>query len=132
MHIYVTARHFDLTPSIRSYVEKRLVDAARAHSAAHDLVRMEVQLTQVDARDTRFRCHILLQLPAHHDINITEETLDLYEAVDRAEKRLIRRLTDERQRQVSATRHPKEQDREPLDDPSALEQLAAQQQQNAR
>ena len=125
MHIYVTARHFDLTPSIRNYVEKRLVDAAHAHAAAHDLLRMEVQLTQLDARDTRFRCHILLQLPGHHDINITEDTLDLYEAVDRAEKRLIRKLTDERQRQITAARHAKDQDIEPLDDPSRLEQQSA-------
>ncbi|HET9933683.1 MAG TPA: HPF/RaiA family ribosome-associated protein [Polyangiaceae bacterium] len=122
MHIYVTARHFDLTPSIHSYVEKRLVEATQGHAASHDLLRMEVQLTQLDAHDARFTCHILLQLRGHHDINITEETFDLYEAVDRAEKRLIRKLTDERQRQLTAARHAKLQDLEPLDDPSLLDQ----------
>lgn len=122
MHIYVTARHFDLTPSIHSYVEKRLIDAVQAHASAHDLLRMEVQLTQLDGHDTRFRCHILLQLPGHHDINITEDTLDLYEAVDRAEKRLIRKMTEERQRKITEARHAKAQDMEPLDDPSVLGQ----------
>lgn len=122
MHIYVTARHFDLTPSIHSYVEKRLVDATQGHAAAHDLVRMEVQLTQLDRHDARFSCHILLQLRGHHDINITEETFELYEAVDRAEKRLIRKLTEERQRQITAQRHAKLQDLEPLDDASLADQ----------
>jgi ribosomal subunit interface protein len=108
MHVYIAARHFELTPSIHQHVEQRLVEAVQAHATAHDLVRMEVQLTQMDAGDVRYRCHILLQLPAHHDINITEETLDLYEAIDRAEKRLIHRLTEERQRQVDAKRHAKQ------------------------
>jgi ribosomal subunit interface protein len=106
MHVYVTARHFDMTPSIHQHVEQRLVSATQSHATAHDLLRMEVQLERMDARDARFRCHILLQLPAHHDINITEEAIDLYEAIDRAEKRLIRRLTDDRQRRLAEKRHP--------------------------
>ncbi len=125
MHFYITARHFELTPSIHEYVERRLVHAVKAHATAHDLVRMEVQLTQSDASDVRFRCHVLLQLPEHHDINISEETLDLYEAVDRAEKRLVRKLTEERQRLMMSKRQAKDQDVEPLDDPSLLEQQSA-------
>jgi ribosomal subunit interface protein len=125
MHIYVTARHFDLTPNIHSYVEKRLINAVQAHASAHDLLRMEVQLTELDAHDTRFRCHILLQLPGHHDINITEQTFDLYEAVDLAEKRLIRKLTEQRQRQVTEARHAKLKDMEPLDEPTRLEEQSA-------
>lgn len=124
MHIYVTARHFDLTPSIHAYVEKRLIDATQGHAAAHDLVRMEVQLTQLERPNARFSCHILLQLRGHHDINITEETYELYEAVDRAEKRLIRKLTDERQRQITAQRQAKLQEMEPVEDPSTVEQSA--------
>ncbi|HET9955933.1 MAG TPA: ribosome-associated translation inhibitor RaiA [Polyangiaceae bacterium] len=120
MHLYITARHFDLTPSIREYVEKRLVNAIEGHATAHDLVRMEVQLTELDGHAVRFRCHILLQLPNNHDINITEETLDLYEAVDRAEKRLIRKLTDERQRYISAQRHGKQQEVAPSIEPEEV------------
>lgn len=108
MHVYITARHFQLTPSIHQHIEERLVQAVQSHATAHDLVRMEVQLTEMDASNVRFRCHILLQLPEHHDINITEETLDLYEAIDRAEKRLIRKLTEDRQRLFTEKRHGKE------------------------
>jgi ribosomal subunit interface protein len=116
MHLYVTARHFDMSPSIHEHVEQRLVGVIQGHATAHDLLRMEVQLTKLEESDTRFRCHILLQLPGHHDINITEDGLDLYESIDRAEKRLVRKLTDERQRQRSERRHAKPQDQEPLDD----------------
>jgi ribosomal subunit interface protein len=105
MHLYVTARHFDLTPAIREYVERRLLQPVQAHATAHDLVRMEVQLTQFDASSARYRCHVLLQLPGHHDLNVSEETMDLYEAIDRAEKRLVRHLVDERQRMKTEQRH---------------------------
>jgi ribosomal subunit interface protein len=110
MHLYITARHFDLTPSIREHLEQRLVHAVQTHATSHDLLRMEVQLTQTDASNVRFRCHILLQLPEHHEINITEETLDLHEAIDRAEKRLIRKLTEDRHRLVTEKRHAKHPD----------------------
>lgn len=108
MDFYVTARprSFELTPAMREYVERRLVKAVDARASAHDLVRMEVQLTHFE-HEARFRCHVLLQLPAHKDINITEETHDVYEAIDLVEKRLTRNLTDERQRQLSEKRQDK-------------------------
>lgn len=105
MHLYVTARHFELTPGIREYVERHLVRPVEGHASAHDLVRMEVQLTAMDASTQRFRCHVLLQLPQHHELNITEETLELREAIDRAEKRLVRHLVDQRQRARTEQRH---------------------------
>lgn len=119
MHFYVTARHFELTPSIREYVEQRLLHAVQTHATAHDLVRMEVQLTHFEASTQRYRCHVLLQLPRHHDINISEETLDLYEAVDRVEKRLLRHLVEQRQRMNTEQRHVKPDVR--LDDGATLE-----------
>ncbi|GEM_PF-3050723 len=108
MHLYLTARprSFELTDAIRAYVGKRLVRAAEGHSPAHDLVRMEVQLTRFEHED-RYRCHVLLQLPLHRDINITHETHDLYEAIDFAEKRLTRQLVEERQRMLSEKRQQK-------------------------
>jgi ribosome-associated translation inhibitor RaiA len=90
MDLYVTARpgHFEMTPKIRSYVDKRLVHAVEAHASAHDLVRMEVQLTKFE-HESRYRCHVMLSLPGHQDINITEETHDLFESIDLVEKRLV-------------------------------------------
>ncbi|MGE5788071.1 MAG: ribosome hibernation-promoting factor, HPF/YfiA family [Myxococcales bacterium] len=115
MDLYLTARpgSFELSPAIRQYVEKRLVKAVESHSDAHDLVRMEVQLTHFE-HEARVRCHVLLQLPAHKEINITEETHDVYEAIDLAEKRLKRNLTEERQRQLTEKRQEKFQ-KEALD-----------------
>ncbi len=108
MHLYVTARpgSFELSDAIRHYVEKRLVKAVEAHSPANDLVRMEVQLTRSE-HEERYRCHVLLQLPSNRDINITEETHDVYEAIDIAEKRLLRHLTDQRQRVITEKRQEK-------------------------
>ncbi|MGC4066794.1 MAG: HPF/RaiA family ribosome-associated protein [Polyangiaceae bacterium] len=110
MDLYVTARpgHFEMTPAIRNYVEKRLVHAVEARSAAHDLVRMEVQLTQFE-HESRYRCHVMLSLPAHQDINITEETHDLFEAINLVEKRLVRNLTEQRQRLLAEKREAKKE-----------------------
>ena len=106
MHLYLTARHFDLTPTIREYVEKRLVDAIQAHADAHDVTRVEVQL-YLGQRDIRYGCHVLVQLSGHRDINITEENMDLRASIDLAEKRLIRCLTDARHRAQANQRHPR-------------------------
>jgi ribosomal subunit interface protein len=107
MHLYVTARHFELTDSIRGYVHRRLVHAVEAHSSPHDTSRMEIQLYQIGDGNLRFGCHVLLQMPAEPDINIREESVDLYAAIDGAEKRLIRQLVSHRERRLSGQRHPR-------------------------
>jgi len=107
MHLYLTARHFDLTDTLRSYVEEHLLRPIAAHLDTHELNRMEVQLW-VGQRDARYGCHVMVQLPGHgHDFNVTEEGKDLYAAIDVAEKRLLRRLLDLRQRRLTEKRHPK-------------------------
>jgi ribosomal subunit interface protein len=98
MHLYVTGRHLELTDSIHDYVRRRLVEPVEGHTNAHDVQRMEVQLYGLTEGDARFGCHVLLQLPHNQDLNIREETIDLYEAIDRAEKRLLRQLVDHRAR----------------------------------
>jgi ribosomal subunit interface protein len=105
MHLYITARDFELTEPIREYVQRRLVHGVEAHSNPQDLQRMEVQLYQVGDGNARFGCHVLLQLSGHLDINIREEATDLYEAIDRGEKRLQRQLVDQRERRLSNRRH---------------------------
>lgn len=105
MHLYVTGRHFELTDAIHDYVRRRLVEPVEGHSNARDIRRMEVQLYAVPEGDVRFGCHVLLQLPQGHDLNIREETQDLYEAVDRVEKRLLRQLVDHRARSRDQARH---------------------------
>lgn len=107
MHLYVTARGFDLTDPIREYVQRRLVHGVQSHASPHDLQRMEIQLYQVNGGDPRFGCHVLLQLPGHLDINIRDEATDLYESIDRAEKRLQRQLVDQRERRLASSRQPR-------------------------
>ena len=109
MHLYLTARHFELTDAIRRYVEERIVRAVQAHSEPHDLNRIEVQL-DVGQRDARYGCHVLVQLPGHRDLNVTETNKDLYAAIDRAEKRLLSSLVDARQRVLTTHRHPRKFD----------------------
>jgi ribosomal subunit interface protein len=104
MHLYVTGRHLELTDSIHDYVRRRLVEPVQAHADAHDVQRMEVQLYSLTEGESRFGCHVLLQLPHDQDLNIREETIDLYEAIDRAEKRLLRQLVDHRARSRDQSR----------------------------
>jgi len=106
MHLYLTARHFSLTEQVRHHVEQHIVDSVRAHADAHDLNRVEVQL-EIGQRDARYTCHVLVQLPGHRDINITEHNHDLYAAIDLAEKRLITALVAERERRLTKGRRPR-------------------------
>jgi ribosomal subunit interface protein len=111
VHLYVTGRHFELTEAIQSHVQRKLVRPVETHTTPHDVVRMEVQLYELSNREQRFGCHVFLQMPGHHDINIREEDTDLYEAIDLAEKRLVRSLIQDREKRLSHKRHsrpPKE------------------------
>src|SRR3954462_1766921 len=105
MHLYLTARHFSLTDQIRQHVERRIVEPLRAHADAHDLNRVEVQL-ESGQRDARFSCHVLVQLPGHRDINISEQDHDLYAAIDLAEKRLLTALVAQREKRWALERWP--------------------------
>ena len=103
MHFYLTARHFDLTDSIRDHVQQHLVEALTRHVDASSVTRLEVQLT-LGQRDARFGCHVLVQLTGHRELNVTEEGVDLYAAIDRVQKRLLRGLTELRKQQVEGER----------------------------
>jgi len=102
--IYLTARHLELTDALRAHVERHLEQALAGHTSA-TVIRMEVQLYKVSEREIRYGCHVLLELVHRHDINIREEDRDLYEAIDLAQKRLLRAVTDYRDRQLTEARH---------------------------
>jgi ribosome-associated translation inhibitor RaiA len=68
---------------------------------------MEVQLYHMSDRELRFGCHVHLELTQRHHIEIREEDRDLYEAIDRAQKRLVRAVTEYRDRQLTEGRHPR-------------------------
>ena len=107
MHLYITARHFELSDSVRDHVQRSIVETIESHADAHDLNRVEVQLSVEQGRDAGCTCHVMLQLPGHREINVTEENHDLHAAINLAEKRLIRCLKDLRERRLTKTRHPR-------------------------
>lgn len=107
MHVYLTARHIGLTDAIRAHVETQLVDAVRSHTSLK-VNRMQVQLDQQGDRGNNFLCHVELELPGHHNINIREAADDLYAAIDVAKDRLLRALVDYRDRILTEKRHPSE------------------------
>jgi ribosomal subunit interface protein len=104
MLFYLTARHLELTDALRSHVERHLLEAVEGRTSAK-IVRMEVQLYRTGDREIRYGCHVLLELTHRHDINVREEDRDLYEAIDLAQKRLVRVLTEYRDRQLTEGRH---------------------------
>ena len=106
MHVYLTARHFELTDSIRQSVERHLVRAIEEHADAHELNRVEVQLF-LGQRDARYGCHVLVQMPQHREVNITEESDDLYAAIALAQKRVVHALTAQREKRQAGERHAK-------------------------
>jgi ribosomal subunit interface protein len=106
MLLYVTARQIDLTDAIRAYVEERLVRGAERHGARSG-TRMEVQLYDAGHRGVRFGCHVLVHMPENHELNVREESGDLYAAIDLAEKRLVREIVELRERRLTEARHPK-------------------------
>jgi ribosomal subunit interface protein len=105
VHVYLTACHIGLTDAIRDYVESNLVDAVRSHTSMK-ITRMQVQLDHQGDWGNNFVCHVELEMPGHHDINIREEAGDLYAAIDVAKDRLLRALIDYRDRILTEKRHP--------------------------
>src|SRR5262245_27346487 len=104
MRLYLTARGMELTDALRSRIEHQLRGAIEGHTSVK-LVYMEVQLYRTSAREVRYGCHVLLELSHRHEISIREEDPDLYEAIDLAQKRLVRALTEYRDRQLTEGRH---------------------------
>ena len=105
MHVYLTARHLDLSDAIRSRAEK-LVRVAE-HHAPGDVETLEIQLYELSRREDRFGCHVRAHLPARHEVNVRDEDPDLYAAIDRVEDLLARGLTELRARRLSDERHPR-------------------------
>jgi ribosomal subunit interface protein len=99
MIVYLAGRHLDLTDGLRQHVERHLVEAVERHDGRLRAVRLEVQLDHDGHRARPFTCHVRLELPTG-EINIREEANDLYAAIDIAESRLIRALSDHHDRVV--------------------------------
>ena len=104
MHVYLAARHVELTDELRAYVEDHLVAPLRAHTRL-TINRVEVQLFEEGPHGG---CHVLVNIKGHHDINVRElQDGGIHAAVDVAKDRVIRQLTEVRDKILTQSRHPK-------------------------
>ena len=106
MHVYVAARHVDSSDSIRAYVEDHLVNPIRSHTGL-TVTRVEVQLFADGEKGNHFGCHVLISVKGNRDINVREVDETLYAAIDLAKDRVLRRLTELRDRILTVRRHPR-------------------------
>ena len=104
MHIYLTARHLDLTPDLRDHVERRIVQPLRDHHADEELVRLEIQLVHEDNRDSRMACHVLAELKGGGDINVREHAGDAESAIDLVHDRLLPLVAERRDKLLTQRR----------------------------
>lgn len=102
MHVYLAARHVTLTDELRAYTEAHLLHPLRAHSGL-TINRVEVQLF---AEGPNGGCHVLVEIKGHKDINVRELQDNIQAAVDVAKDRVIRTLTEMRDKMLTQRRHP--------------------------
>lgn len=103
MHVYLAARHVTLTDELRAYTEAHLLDPIRSHTGLN-IIRVEVQLF---AEGPNGGCHVLVEIKGHKDINVREMQDNIQAAVDVAKDRVIRNLTEIRDKMLTQRRHPK-------------------------
>jgi ribosomal subunit interface protein len=94
MKINVTARHFELSDSLRSHVETQLASLSRYHSRTS---RVEVTLTE-EKREKRVEARAFLD--GEYDIHAEAVAGDFRTAVNRLSDRLARQLKRRRDRRV--------------------------------
>ncbi len=104
MHVYLAARHVELSDELRAYVEAHLIEPLSHHTSL-PINRVEVQLFE---EGTKGGCHVLVEIKGHRDINVRElQAGGTYAAVDVAKDRVVRQLTEVRDRILTTHRHPK-------------------------
>ncbi|HWE29931.1 MAG TPA: HPF/RaiA family ribosome-associated protein [Polyangia bacterium] len=103
MHVYLAARHVELSDELRAYVEEHLLAPLRSHTGLL-INRVEVQLFEEGPNGG---CHVLVEVKGHHDINVRELQDGIHAAVDVAKDRVTRQLTEIRDKMLTQRRHPK-------------------------
>src|SRR5262249_39269823 len=77
----------------------------RGHTALN-VTRVEVQLFAAD-KVNHFGCHVLVEVKGDRGINVREVQEDLYAAIDLAKDRVLRQITETRDKMLTMRRHPK-------------------------
>jgi hypothetical protein len=96
-----------LSSVLRDYVERHLVEPVRSHNSL-EIVRMEVQLYREGDKGPFYGCHVLVEVERKHELNVREvDDTSLFEAIDLAQARVIRALTDLHHEILAERRHPR-------------------------
>ena len=103
MHVYLAARHVALGDELRAYVEAHLLAPITQHTSL-TINRVEVQLFEEGPKSG---CHVLVEVKGHHDVNVRELQDGIHAAVDVARDRVVRQLTEIRDKMLTVRRHPK-------------------------
>ena len=83
MNIDITAKKFDLTPSIKEYVETRVGGMSRFYDKVTEArVILEVDDGHHQHGDIN-KCEILLRVPGHNDIVAKEWTDDMHKSINK-------------------------------------------------
>jgi len=104
--VYLTARHLELDPATRDYVESHLVEPVRSRTRLRPM-RMEIQLHRSAERGHHYECHVLVELKGGQTINIRARDPMLSTVIDQAADRVLVNLTERRDRILTMSRHPK-------------------------
>jgi len=93
MQITIQARDFTLTNALRSHIERRLRLALTQHD--DHIQRVSVRLSDINGPrgGADKRCHILVSLKQVSDIAIKDTAIDLYDAINRAARRVGRTVS---------------------------------------
>ncbi|NIR43161.1 MAG: ribosome-associated translation inhibitor RaiA [Gemmatimonadetes bacterium] len=95
MRISMTARHFELSDTLRRHVENRLAGLDKYHQRA---TRVEVTLTD-EKREKRVEAHAFVD--GDHDIHAEASASDFRTAVNRLSEKLGRQMKRRRDRRVN-------------------------------
>jgi ribosomal subunit interface protein len=107
LHVYLAARHVELTDALRAYVETHLIEPIRSHQGRLKLRHVEIQLFAEGDKADHFGCHVYLDSKGHQRVNVREIQNDLYSAIDLAKDRVVRNIIEIRDRMLTLRRHPK-------------------------
>jgi ribosome-associated translation inhibitor RaiA len=104
--VYLAARHVELTNALRDYVEAHLLEPIATHTGLN-IIRTEVQLFAEGEKGNHYGCHVLVDIKGHRGVNVREIQDNPQAAIDVARDRVIRNLTEIRDRILTLGRHPK-------------------------
>lgn len=100
----ITAKNFDLTPSIREYIEKKGTQALSALPDAPTHIDVEVdRTTNHHQKGDVFHVRFHVQIP-HGELYAEETTEDLYAAIDIAAQELQRQSEDDKEKKQTRQR----------------------------